>query len=59
MTNAEIEAKRAAEIEDIVARVMRAMVDLTVEEKRKAVTEIDRLVAYEEAGWAAANKQQH
>ena len=48
-TNAEISAKQAAEIEDTVGRIMRAMVDLEIETKRAVVEEIDRLVVAEEA----------
>ena len=59
MTTSEIEAKRAAEIEDVVAKIMRLLVDLVVEDKRAVVEEVDRLVSYEESTWAIANKQQH
>lgn len=59
-TNPGIGDKREREmIEDIVAKAMRSMVDCTVEQKRRVVEEIDRLVSYEELGWAVANKQQH
>ena len=58
-TNPEFEARREREIEDTVARIMRLMVDMTVEEKRRVVTEIDRLVAYEESTHAVASGQQH
>ena len=48
-TEAEFEAKRAAEIEDVVAKTMRAMVDLETETKRAILTELDRWVSMEEA----------
>ena len=48
MTNAEFEAKREREIGDTVAKIMRLLVDLVVEDKRAIVTEVDRLVASEE-----------
>jgi hypothetical protein len=58
-TTSEFEAKRAAEIEDVAARTMRAMVDMVVEDKRRVVEEIGRLVAYEESTLAVAAGQQH
>ena len=51
--------KAKQEIEDTVARIMRLLVDMTVEDKRRVVTEIDRLVSYEESTHAVANKQTH
>lgn len=58
-TEAEFEAKRAAEIEDVVARTMRAMVDMVVEDKRRTVIELDRWVSMEEASHAKAVGQEH
>lgn len=40
----EIAVKQRLEIEDIVAKIMRLMLDLPCEEKRMVVTEVDRLV---------------
>ena len=57
--NSEIEAKRAREIEDTVAKIMRQLVDMTVEEKRRVVEEVDRLVSYEQSTHAIAIGQQH
>lgn len=59
MTNAEFEAKREREIGDTVAKIMRLLVDLVVEDKRAIVTEVDRLVASEELTYAVAIGQQH
>jgi hypothetical protein len=59
MTNAEFEAKRAREIEDIVAKTMRSMVDLVVEDKRAILTELDRWVSMEEATHLRAIGQEH
>ena len=58
-TDAEIEAKRKREIEDIVAKTMRSMADCTVEDKRRVVEEVDRLVSYEESTHAVAAGRQH
>ena len=45
----EIGAKQRHEIEDIVMKIMRLMVDLTCEEKRVVTTEVDRLVSFKES----------
>jgi hypothetical protein len=52
-------AKRAAEVEDTVAKIMRSMVDLEIEDKRAILTELDRWVSMEEASNAIAAGQQH
>jgi hypothetical protein len=52
----EIDAKREREIEDMVARIMRQMADMIVEQKRLVVEEVDRLVAYEESTHAGSKQ---
>ena len=51
--------KARQEIEVVTARIMRLMADLDVETKRMVVTEIDRLVAFEEASHAKAEGREH
>ena len=51
--------KAKQEVEGLTAQIMRLMADTVVEQKRAVVTEIDRLVAAEEATWAVAEGRQH
>jgi hypothetical protein len=58
-TSLEGDKREREMIEDIVAKATRSMVDCTVEQKRRVVEEIDRLVSYEESTHAVASGQQH
>ena len=58
-TNPEFDAKREREIEDAVAKIMRLLVDMTVEDKRRVVVELDRWTSLEESTHAIAAGQQH
>jgi hypothetical protein len=51
--------KKAIEIMNVVDACRRAMIDLTVEEKRLVLTEVDKWVSYEESGHAQAAGQRH
>lgn len=55
----EIGVKQRLEIEDIVAQVLQMMIDLSCEEKRQTLTEIDGWVSLEEASHAKAEGQEH
>jgi hypothetical protein len=57
MTTESIKARQ--EIEAVTARIMRLLADMVVEDKRAVVTEIDRLVAFEEASHAKAEGREH
>jgi hypothetical protein len=57
--NDDEEDELTQEIEAVTARIMRLLADMVVEDKRAVVTEIDRLVAFEEASHARAEGQEH
>ena len=48
-TNAEIEAKLAREVEDMVAKIMRQLADMTIEQKLGVLFELDRWISMEQA----------
>ena len=48
-TNQEIEVKLAREVEDMVARIMRLLVDMTIEQKLGVLFELDRWISMEQA----------
>ena len=54
----ETEARRKREADDLIARTMRAMIDMTVEQKRAVVEQLDKLVALEESSFVAAERLQ-
>ena len=48
-TNAEIEAKLAREVEDMVAKIMRQLADMTIEQKLGVLFDLDRWISMEQA----------
>lgn len=58
MTTSETEARRKREAAEALHKIQQALDGLEIETKRLVVTEIDRLVSFEESSHVAAERLQ-